>query len=205
MSFFLLYLLWLKVLLGILVWAGVCGLLDCFRTSIQAVLGFRVSIEKSGVILLGLQPLIFFIWCMNLLFLLLCAWRISFLVQFLVFCMFLILDRHFPLRVRDTFFYNFVENIFSAFVLCIFSFLCSYYLYNLSFQSTLDLLGVFCLETFRFNIFFHRGIHFFYLVINGWNSVFHLLFSLGGACLWVSCLSTLIFHFQISLSLSFLC
>jgi len=42
---------------------------------------------------------------------------------YLVFCMFLVLS-----LVREIFFYDFVEEIFCAFVLGFFSFLYSYYL-----------------------------------------------------------------------------
>lgn len=44
-------------MLGIVIWARICGLLRVCRTSIQAFLAFRVSTDMSGVTLIGLPLL----------------------------------------------------------------------------------------------------------------------------------------------------
>ena len=44
----------MKVLLDIVAWTEICGLLESTRHFSQALLGFRVSVEKSGVILIYL-------------------------------------------------------------------------------------------------------------------------------------------------------
>ena len=64
-SFFL-HLWWLKVFLGIVVWAGICDVwsLRVYITYFQALLAFRVSIEKSGVILIGLP--LYITWSFSL-------------------------------------------------------------------------------------------------------------------------------------------
>jgi hypothetical protein len=44
----------LRVLLGIVAWDGSCSLLGSVITSVQDILAFIISGEKSGVILIGM-------------------------------------------------------------------------------------------------------------------------------------------------------
>lgn len=110
--------------LSIAVWTGVWGLLVC-GIAIQALLAIRVSIEKAGVILiwpflymwLGLFPWTYIISCSIHLVFYHVLGRISFLVQSIWRSVrFLYLDRLPPSLCWRNFIFNFVKNIFGAFI-----------------------------------------------------------------------------------------
>ena len=101
------------------------SLRDC-KTSAKALLSFKVSVEKSGVILIGLS--IYVTW-----FLIPCGFYYSFFVLYIqcfgyyvvgglsflvhsIWCSisFLYVYKHVFIQVREFFFYNLVEDIFWA-------------------------------------------------------------------------------------------
>ena len=129
--------------------------LRVFKTSVLDLLTFRVSVEKSGIILIGLPLYVtwpFPIAAFKILSLLcifnvlIIMWQENFLFcSNLVFC-----ELHSTLYIRETFFYDFVEDVFWVSEVQIFFY--SYYSYIWSFQGVLDFQDDFC-HAFRLSIF----------------------------------------------------
>lgn len=166
-------------------------------TTVEALLSFRDSFGKSGVILITLS--LYATWSLpltdsNSLFLLFIfkaliisvMWNFFFSLFYLVFCMHPVLFFRF-LSIS----YIFVW-LCSKYFLCIwpgffFSFLYSYYSEIWYFQSIQTFLNVLCLDLWLWFVFLNQIICFFYLVFKARDSLSHLLYSVGEASFQGSC------------------
>jgi hypothetical protein len=97
---------WLKDLVGIVVWDGICSQLRVCTISVQALLAFRVFIEMSSIILTGL-PL--YIPC-------------PFLLKLLIFYLCSVCLLIWLLYGKGTFFLHPIHLVFCYWLFCLFTF-----------------------------------------------------------------------------------
>ncbi|KAL6072176.1 hypothetical protein STEG23_011669, partial [Scotinomys teguina] len=94
--------------------------------------------------------------------------------------------REINVQVGKVFFNDFVEFVFRAFELVFFSFFYSYYSYVGPFHGVPDFLDILFYDLFGFGVFLDCRIYFLYCILYIGDSVFHLLYSVGYACICIS-------------------
>jgi len=185
----------LKIFLVRVAWAGICILLGCVR-HLSRIWAFRISVEKSGIILIGLPLYVnwpFPLTVCNILSLfctfsvLIIRWQEDFLFWTnLMFCRLLYVYSHVFLLVRGVFFCDFAEDIFWPIELLIFT---SSILLSLGLVLSLcpKFFGWFELETFYIWHFLWLMYPFLLWYFLLWDSLVHLLYSVGDPCICSSC------------------
>lgn len=150
-------------------------------TSLQALLGFRVSTEKFSIILIGIALLSHVTWSFP------CTFKYYFFVLYIYYFIsrwwgnFLFWSRLFGvlyaswtfmyllLYISKIFFYDFAEIIFVT-LICV-SYPSSILFLRFCLFIVFQISWMFCTKSFFiFNLFFDQWIHFYYCVFNAWHS-----------------------------------